>query len=170
MTVRLTLLIVAGLVACSGPQTVAPGRQHIAFVRPSPNPLWTGPEPGTAVLRTSAEWEEFARRHRREGSTGDASVPAIDFKRFMVVALWRPGVSGCVPVRNWVDSVTGDRDSIRVFASPPPAGSCQALQNAFDAVCLPQDDRKVRFIVGGSIENYIHPKKSAEPTHQGLCT
>jgi hypothetical protein len=167
MRPTLILSLVAALFGCAAHNAVAPTRQRIAFDRPSgTDRLWTGPQPGTAVLRTDVEWQEFARRHARPRSIDSAALPRIDFQRFMLAALWRPNLSGCRSFTNWVDSVIGDRDAVRVFASPPPGGACQMLQNAFDVVCLPQDQRPVLFTIDSSFDSWFHPKKGEEPVWQ----
>jgi hypothetical protein len=117
----------------------------LKFDRPRHAEYFEAVEPaGIATLRSVEEWSAFVRRHWRiPEDVPRASPPLLDFRRFMAVALWHPGYSGCRDFRDWVDSVRGEPDTIRVFGSIPPSGPCQALVNSFDIICLTRDPRPV---------------------------
>ena len=142
---RRSVLFRALIVPCLWPVCAQAQLQSLKFDRPTNADFFTATRPaGMATLRTKQEWSVFARQHWRPSGQGDTvPPPQLDFKRFMAVALWHPGYSGCQDYRDWVDSVLAAPDTIRVYVSIPPNGPCQALVNSFDMICLAKDHRPV---------------------------
>jgi hypothetical protein len=169
----LTLVLVAGAAAQAPPAS-------IPFTRLRTTELAIG-EPGTAVIRDEATWRTlwtyFGREHRSpvdpEVLGRVASPPAVDFARFMVIAVGQGSTSGCSHTAQYISRIEATADQLRVVLGAGtipqlPDIGCRMLIQPVDAVMVPRDRRAVVFVgarpeyqVPGSAEWWRAPSVDA---------
>ena len=145
-SLRLAVLGAALLAGCeSGPR---PGTLR----RVPTGPLWI-PLPGVAVIRDSAQWDllwrRFAELHMGDsGWVAPYRLPAVDFRREMLVAVAFGGGSGCSNEERYIQRIRERADSIVVeigSEDDEPRETCEMFIQPVDVVRLPRSAKPVAF-------------------------
>ena len=144
-------LAVAGLVVAA---TSACAQKPVHFTRIDASPLRIA-LPGLAVIRDSAQWVTLWQRwdgaKRWAGITGAIvhdTIPRIDFRHEMAIAVALGQTSGCSNVQRNVGRVVEGKDSIIVFPPPGlfgPRLTCMMEIEPVDVVRLPHSGKRVVF-------------------------
>jgi len=131
----------------------APGaraQKHVEFKRVDASQLRI-PLPGIAVIRDSAHWATLWQRWDQRpppgyGAGWHDTIPAIDFRREMAIAVDFGSTSGCDNRQNNIGRIVEWKDSIVVV---PPAGlfgprfTCMMIVEPVDIVRVPRSDKRV---------------------------
>jgi hypothetical protein len=108
--------------------------------------------PGVAVIRDSVTWALLWRRYEQLAwvDTGivHATVPVVDFREHMLVAVALGSTSGCGNVAHYVRRIVERSDSVVVVFGPAHEGeelTCMMLIDPVDVVRLPRSSKPVAF-------------------------
>ncbi len=139
----LRLFVVALLMVISGCSAITKKTGSVEYATIVESGWVRKSEPGTLVLRTQKEWQEFWAPF----VVNEEDIPYLDFESSVAAAIfWGAGFSGCQSRVEAVDRVELRSDSLIVHIGELPSlGPCKALVTPIQIIRINHPDNPIVF-------------------------